>query len=657
MPDDDMTLTRQRRRRRTRRFLCVFAIFALLALATISIISIGMRGVAHRLEDGRDALQAGRAALAAGDTETALERFADAGASFRGASEESRRGIAGITSRLPVLGRSVAVARGLATAGSELAEAGDTLVSTVDELPRGIGDLAPRGGALPLRTIRGLSTGAGEAADHAAAALEAIEATPSGLLAGPVAEARLEAEVQARRTLDALTGSRQVLEGLPDFAGGDGSRRYFFVAESPAELRGTGGLWGAWAIATARGGRFTFTDFRPIQRLRTLDPADLPAPNPEFEDNYGQWGGAGFWRTMNMTPDLPSAGSAVLAAYEALTGETLDGVITADPFALADLLAVTGSARVPGVDRELTADNVVAFTTNRAYLRYRGDAPERKEILGAVAAGVFDRFLQMDEHGIGRLRAIGSAVSQGHLKIYVPDNPTLQQGLTTLDLDGGLRVEEGGDLLSVIVNSGSGTKIDYYATRRVDHDVQLGGDGEAVATTTVTIHNDAPVRGLPPYVIGPIRGGADAGENRSLITLSCAPGCSLASGSLGGRPTDLWGGSELGMPWFREFVSTPAGATSSLRIQTHTDDAWTGSVTSGSYRLTFLNQTTIQPTNVKIAIHAPSGQRITWTSEPMEVRGGDAFWTGTPGPRLTLEVRFSAPVPMRWWRGLTQLLP
>ena len=46
--------------------------------------------------------------------------------------------------------------------------------------------------------------------------------------------------------------------------------------------------------------------------------------------------------------------------------------------------------------------------------------------------------------------------------------------------------------MGVTVNNGSGSKVDYYAARSVDYDVQLGGDGEAIGTANVTIANDAP---------------------------------------------------------------------------------------------------------------------------------------------------------------------
>ena len=91
-------------------------------------------------------------------------------------------------------------------------------------------------------------------------------------------------------------------------------------------------------------------------------------------------------------PDFPSVAQAILNSYEAATGERLDGVILADPFAEAALLEATGPVRLPGYDVEIDADNVVAFTTNEAYSLFT-DSVRRKRVLGDVARAAFERFV------------------------------------------------------------------------------------------------------------------------------------------------------------------------------------------------------------------------------------------------------------------------
>jgi Protein of unknown function (DUF4012) len=381
-------------------------------------------------------------------------------------------------------------------------------------------------------------------------------------------------------------------------------------------------------------------------------PGDrVPAPSQDYATNYDQYGGAGSWQNMNATPDMPSAAQAALANYRLGEGRQLDGVFAVDPFALEELLAVTGPINVPGVG-SITADNVVDVTTNRAYTNFP-NAVRRKDVLGDAAATVFARFLGMDGHGIAPLRAISTAVADGHLRIYSAD-PTVESGLTALGVDGAL-ADPGGDVMGVTVNNGSGSKVDYYAARTVDYDVQLGGDGEAIGTANVTIANDAPTHGEPRYVIGPYVHGAHAGDNIPLTTVWCHASCELESATSDGEhQIGLAAGSENGVPWLRDYRTIPAGHTGTLSLVWRSSGVWEGNSSGGSYELTLLGQATIRPTDVTATIHAPAGTDIVWTSTPMAVDGGTATWHGAPSSTTTLEVRFQAPLPLRLVRDVTR---
>jgi hypothetical protein len=588
--------------------------------------------------------------VTSGELERAGASFEEAQVRFGDASAASRSGLVGAVGWIPVLGRNIDVAAGVADAGVQLARAGTELVDAVRLLPDGLGSLAPHDGAIPVDAIAALGDDVAGAQARARDALGMVRDTPDTMLLDPVDEARFEAEREVARASEALTALHLTLQGLPGFAGADGERRYFFVAESPAEARGTGGIWGAYSILSVRDGRFRFSPFRPIQLLPDLDPDLLPAPNPDYRRNYDQYGGAGFWRNMNMTPDFPSAARAALNAYEEQTGERLDGVMSADPFTLQELLEVTGPTRVPGVGRKLDAETVVPFTANEAYIVF-DKSDQRKEVLGDVAKGVFQRFLDMDEHDVARLRAVATSVARGHLKVYAASDQPLQDGLTLAGADGALPQDTGGDVAGVIVNSGSGSKVDYYASREVDYDVQLGGGGEAIATTEVRIHNDAPTSGVPQYVIGPLEPGGDPGDSVSLVHTLCATPCELLTAERNGTRISVPTDTELGIRWYQDFITIPAGTTGSLRVLTKVDRVWDGNSSAGRYLLTFVDQTAATPTHVRITIHAPAGQHITWTGQDMRVDGDTAVWEGDPGPRTEFEVRFSASLPFRLWRA------
>jgi hypothetical protein len=405
-----------------------------------------------------------------GRVKEATHTFREALRAFHEAAGDSTSGLSTVGRYLPVLGRTLDVTTALADAGGHAARAGLAISGAIERLPGGLNALAPADGALPIEALASLAEPLEEARSETALAAEAIRSSPTGPLPGPVMGARRQALVQIEEAEHALESWGALALGVPDFAGVDEPRRYLFFAENPAELRGTGGIWGAYAILRIEDGRLSFSSFRPVQSLRNLPPDAAPAPNQDYRRNYERWGAPGYWLSINMTPDFPSAARAALGTWEAIGGEALDGVLTADPFTLKHLLDVTGAVHLSHPRLAVTSKNVVPLLSNRAFARFP-DPRIRKSLLGQVSLAVFDRFLSLEGRVIPRLRAIGRSVADGHLKIYA-GHAAMQGALVQAGLENGLR-PPGGDLLAVVVNSAEGGKVDFFAQRSVRHSVNL----------------------------------------------------------------------------------------------------------------------------------------------------------------------------------------
>jgi hypothetical protein len=431
----------------------------------------------------------------------------------------------------------------------------------------------------------------------------------------------------------------QIVEGLGDFLGYNGVRRYFFGASNPAELRGTGGLIGAYAILTAHQGKLSFSDFRPVQELGTPPPEQIPPPNDDYARRYpGSWA---FWLNINLTPDYPSTATAIESLYEHVEGVTLDGVVVADPFALSSLLGVTGPVPVPALGRTISEEDAVSVLANEAFITL-ADAAERKAILGDAAKAAFETFLQGTGSPQQALPALLRSASDGHLKIHSTD-AAMQAGLAGVELGGALRSPEG-DYLGVAFNNNGGNKIDYYAQHSVRYAVRLGAGGTAESTATVAIRNDAPGSGLPAYVIGPFPGVSEAGENMSTVSLYLRPETRPLEAAVNGLAADPNLDSELGHVVVENLVETAAGHTGSVTYRLGTRRTWTGSSSRGTYRLLVQTQPRINPMRVQIDVQSPEGTEIVWTSVPMEVTGNRARWTGTVPAAEAFEIRFEKPL-------------
>ena len=619
------------------------------------------------LELGRSAMERGRSELGASDPEAAAASFREGGQHFAQADQRANGFAVRVLGWLPILGRSGDAVRAITGSAETASGAAIVLTDAAAGIPGGLAGLAPTDGALPIDRIAPLAGAALEADRLIAEAASELERAPDSLLLGPVGPARRDAEQELGELRDSIHTASLVLQGLPSFLGAEGPQTYFFGAQNPAELRGTGGLIGAYSILTIDQGRFRFAPFVPIHSLAQPPLRTIPPPNEDYARNYDQFRRSGwFWTSINVMPDLPSVGQAILDSYEAATGESLDGVVLADPFALAALLEATGPVELRGYDGvQIDAENVVAFTTNEAYSLF-ADPARRKRVLGDVARAAFERFVERPSSDPADLRRLLDAAGDGHIRVYSID-PDLQEGLESTSTGGTLRPAGAeGELLSVVVNSAAGSKVDFYQERDVDYAIELNEDGSARATLDVTLRNEAPAVGLPGYVIGPsspsvkdvgpILRTLEAGESVALTNVYCGDDCVPGETRLGDAPIDGAFRSDLGIRYFQRYFSIPSGEEATLRLSWNDPTAWEGNSSGGVYRFTFTNQVTIRAATLSVRIEPPSGMQIASVSSPLEIVDGVAVYQGRPGARIDVAVEFGPPLPTRLWRNVTRFL-
>lgn len=618
----------------------------------VAALALAAPGIRSDLQRGHDALERGKAALVAGRSEEAARAFDDAEGAFSGAAGSSLIRLAGA---VPWLGNTPDAVRAIAEAGERTARAASLLADAVDDLPGGLGALAPTTDGIPLDQLGGLTAAVFQAEALTERALETLRAAPTGFVLSPVALARDDALQELERTHRQLRAGSTILQRLPSFLGADGTRRYFFGASNPAELRGTGGLIGAYAILTVEDGLLEFSEFRPIQSLPHPDVDQVESPSPEYATNFNYYRtGNGFWTNVNMTPDFPLAAEALWLSYREVTGEELNGVVVADPFALKALMRLTGPTAVGNTGIELTDRTIVPFTTNEAYAFF-DTSEERKLVLGRVAQAVLRGFLAEQGDDLRRVRALLNAFDDGHVKVWSAD-PGMQSGLV-LTTAGGAFDPQGTDVVSVITNSASGTKLDFYQDRSVTYEVQLGPAGTATAILQADLTNDSPTSGYPPYVIGPYKSySTEAGENVAVVDLYCDRGCVLQDGTRNGEPVELERYESDGYPYFEDYVRTPSGDTATIEAQLVLSNAWIGSDTGGAYRLSFVGQSTIRPTRLHVVIHAPEGMRFTSWAEELSRQGEALVFDGTSVGNLDLRADFAPSLPVRVWRSLVDAL-
>ena len=646
------------------------ALVVILVMAGLfAIVLIGAVGaVRHELVLASSAMERGRGQLLAGDARAATESFDRGRLLFVRATDGAEGSVLRAVSWLPLAGRTADAVNAIAEAGATAAEAARLLASALADIPGGPAGLAPVGGRLSIDRIPPLAEATSEADALMTDALSRLGDAPDTLLIGPVASARRMAELELTQLRDKVHAAALVLQGLPGFLGAEEPRSYFVGPQNPAELRGTGGLIGAYSILTIDNGRFRFRRFTPIHTLAAPPLGEVPSPNDDYEANYNRFrGGDRFWTAINVMPDFPTVAEAILNSYEASTGERLDGVILADPFALAALLQATGPVALPGYGIRIDADNVVPFTTNEAYSVFQ-DSRARKRVLGDVARAAFGRYIAQPSANLANLELLLRATADRHILVY-SDDPGMEEGLLATPVAGTLAPAGADDnLVSIVVNSAAGSKVDFYQERDIRQSVTLREDGSATATVDLVLRNRTPTSAKPGYIfgpfhptnedgrVGPILRSLEVGDSVALVNLYCGSDCIPRDAWLDGAAIKPRSEVDLGIRYLQDYYEIPSGQERSLRFTWDDPNAWDGNSSGGAYRFTFANQITIRPARVRIVIEPPDGMNIVSVAGPMRVIDGSAVYEGDPGPRLDLEVAFAPPLPVRFWRNAARFL-
>ncbi|MGA9159282.1 MAG: DUF4012 domain-containing protein, partial [Actinomycetota bacterium] len=601
-----------------------------------------------------------------GDVTAASDSFRAGRQLFARAEDRADGPVVRAVGWLPIIGRTSDAISALAQSAVFAADATIVLADAAAEVPGGTTGLAPSGGRIAVDRFVPLARAAQDADELMTIAVSRLDEAPTSLLLGPVGPARREAQAELGELSETIHTASLLLQGFPRFLGAEEPQRYFFGAQNPAELRGTGGLIGAYSILKIDDGRFHFSPFVPIHRLAQPPLRSIPQPNDDYAENYDQFRRGGrFWTSINVMPDFPSVARAILSSYEAATGEPLDGVMLADPFAEATLLEGAGPVKLPGYHVRIDADNVVAFTTNEAYSLFT-DSVRRKRLLGDVARAAFERFINQPSAVQGDLKALLKAAGDRHIQVFSGD-PVMQEGLQRTPVGGTLRpFRADDDLVSAVVNSGAGSKVDFYQERRLRYEVELADDGSAAARFDLTLANHAPTSGQPPYVIGPFRpedgdGGPilrslEAGESVAMVNVYCGADCIPGEARMDGVPVEVATRVDLGMRYVQHYYAIPSGQQKTLMLTWDDPSAWEGNSSGGTYRMTFTDQVTIRPSTLHLRIEPPDDMRIVSASPPLRIVGGAAVYEGVPDPRLDIAIEFGPSLPVRLWRNVTRFL-
>jgi hypothetical protein len=583
-----------------------------------------------------DQTREGRRLLDQTELTAAADTFDQASDSFASA-ERSLNAPWALPARLvPVLSQHTQVVSHSSGSGKDL-----SLSASTAAISAPYQELRPSAGQIDLATTEKMRGPVTASVDDLRAARDQLADDRSPWLVEPLDRQLTLFADELDDSLPEAELAAQALEVAPSLLGSDGPRRYLVLFTSPAETRFLGGFAGAYGILTAQNGKVTFDESGNIGDLNDRSDAEtrvLPdfAGRAEYDARYGRFFPARFLQNLTVSPDFPTDAFVTRDLYRQVTGETLDGVIVADPYALAGFLELTGPVDVEGLDFRINADNALDYLLVDQYVKYADDNEERRERLGDVADATFDALTSRELPGPARVgKVLGPAVHEKHLMVWTFDEQD-QLLFDRIGASGRFTPSTESDFFSLRTSNGGPNKIDTFLERSVIYDVTYDArNGTTSATATIRLINRSPTL-LPDYVIGNA-GGEPPGTN--VMYLSFYSPLDLRSAKVDGAPRATSALSEFGINVYSLPLAIPPATTMTVTLDL------AGELRSGAmYELTASSQPLVAPDQVAITVRAaPDGWPI-HSSDDLEVGELGATWTGTLARDESWYVRF-APTP------------
>lgn len=494
------------------------------------------------------------AQVVGGDTDRALRTLAalqeQSGAARAATADPGWR----LARRTPIAGDDVDAVRRIAVAIDELArQAFPTLLRT------DLTSLVPTGGRLDLARLTAVSGELSRVDDAVQRTRGDLAAVPADRLVNQIRQALTDLRGEIDRLASLTSAADQGARLLPPLLGANGPRRYLLVSQNPAELRATGGMFGAYAMIEADKGQVRMGKQGSSASLGQFNPPlKLPAETRAlWTDLPGMYPA-----DVNLTPHFPTAATLYREMFRRKTGTTVDGVLAVDPVVLSYLLKATGPVLVPG-GVPLASEKVVQTLLNETYQRL--DVRQQDAFFAASSAAVFDAFFRKNVNPKMLLSAFDRAITERRI-LFWSARPEEQRTIGDSRMAGTLPEQDTVPTVGVFLNDGSGAKLGYYLRPTANLTVgECQPDGRRELRLRVTLRSTAPKSGLSESVLGLGMAG-DPYTMRTLVSIFSPAGGSVLDARLDGTEIAMGSGTERRRQVATANVEASPGAERTLEV-------------------------------------------------------------------------------------------
>lgn len=362
---------------------------------------------------------------------------------------------------------------------------------------------------------------------------------------------------------------------LPPMLGADGPRSYLLLAVTNAELRAGGGIPGALAVVRADHGRVEVVREVPASVVGPFAQpvADLGDEAREiFSDRPTR-----FVQDVTHTPDFPTAAALAATMWEQSQGEQVDGVLAADPVALAHLLAVTGPVSVPlpvsddGAATgtvDVTADNAAALLEHDTYLQY---SPEQADaFFGEVLAATVSRLTGGGLPASALISALDTAADEHRVQVWSRHDAEQQRIAGTTVSGAFLDAPQSADALGIFLDDAVGGKMSWFLDSSVTLVASQCTPKGRVDTVDVTLTSTAPAdaaTSLPWYVAGLPGGEQPPGTIAAVLRVAGQQGAPTPRFERDGNTFGLDTHPLAGRSWAAGTITLAPGESTTVRVE------------------------------------------------------------------------------------------
>ena len=300
-----------------------------------------------------------------------------------------------------------------------------------------------------------------------------------------------------------------------------GKKRWFVSIQNLAELRGTGGITGAFAVITTDNGKLHLEEYGSDKVLLKDGRIDYKNYPEELRDLWGV--DLSDWRDINASAHAPYAAELLADGWKKVRGKSVDGVLFIGQGVVSQLSGAVGPIEVRGVT--IDKENAVDFLAKDIYAKFT-NVQVKDAVVGEIASEMFQRLIDGKVSGSGLFAAAANDKTGDRVMAWSRDKKT-QQVFSKYGVSGEVSTAFGPNV-TVTVNNAGGNKLDAYTTVKADYllgicnvDTFSGYQGRK-SRVSIEITNSSP-KGLPAYVdmrldssFGEAR---PKGSNRELVTI------------------------------------------------------------------------------------------------------------------------------------------